>query len=139
MRIEKGYKAWSAELTNELTMLEADMARFIDFKKADFTGKAATQAQAQVPRPLVIVYARVDASDTDVRGGEPVLTQERCIGVTTSGAYGHRVRESLAFACVPPEFAAPGTVFDVLLQGERRRATVLAGPAYDPDNSRMKV
>jgi dimethylglycine dehydrogenase len=139
MRIEKGYKAWSAELTNELTMLEADMARFIDFNKADFTGKAATQAQAQVPRPLVIVYARVDASDTDVRGGEPVLTQERCIGVTTSGAYGHRVRESLAFACVPPEFAAPGTVFDVLLQGERRRATVLAGPAYDPDNSRMKV
>ncbi len=30
MRIEKGYKAWSTELTNELNMLEADMARFID-------------------------------------------------------------------------------------------------------------
>ena len=28
MRIEKGYKAWSSELTNELNMLEADMARF---------------------------------------------------------------------------------------------------------------
>jgi dimethylglycine dehydrogenase len=137
MRIEKGYKAWSAELTNELNMLEADMVRFIDFKKADFIGKTATQAQA--PRPLKIVYARVDASDTDARGGEPVLIAERCIGVTTSGAYGHRVHESLAFACVPPEFAAPGTEFEVLLQGERRRATVLAGPAYDPGNSRMRI
>ena len=28
MRMEKGYKAWSSELTNELNMLEADMARF---------------------------------------------------------------------------------------------------------------
>jgi dimethylglycine dehydrogenase len=137
MRMEKGYKAWSTELTNELDMREADMGRFIDFKKADFIGKAATLARA--PRPLKIVYTEVDATDTDVRGGEPVLAEERCIGVTTSGAYGHRVHKSLAFACVPPEFAAPGTRFDVLLQGERRRATVLDGPAYDPDNLRMKA
>jgi len=137
MRMEKGYKAWSSELTNELDMLEADMARFIDFDKGDFIGKAATQARA--PRPLKIVYAQIDASDTDVRGGEPVLAAERCIGVATSGAYGHRVHKSLAFACVPFEFAAPGTSFEVLLQGERRRATVLATPAYDPDNLRMRV
>ncbi len=55
----------------------------------------------------------------------PCSTADRCIGVTTSGAYGHRVRKSLAFACVPPEFAAPGSRFDVLIQGERRGATVL--------------
>ncbi len=137
MRMEKGYKAWSSELTNELNMLEADMARFIDFKKPDFVGKAATLAQTS--RPLKIVYAAVDADDADVRGGEPVLVGERCIGVATSGAYGHRVNQSLAFACVPPEFALPGSHFEVLIQGERRGATVLAGAAYDPDNLRMRV
>lgn len=137
MRMEKGYKAWSSELTNELNMLEADMARFIDFKKADFVGKAATLAQASWP--LKIVYAAVDADDADVRGGEPVLVGERCIGVTTSGAYGHRVKQSLAFACVPLEFSVSDSHFDVLIQGERRRATVLAGPVYDPDNLRMRV
>ena len=137
MRIEKGYKAWSTELTNELNMLEADMHRFINFKKSDFTGKAATLAQA--PRPLRIVYAEVAAADADARGGEPVLVQDRCIGVTTSGAYGHRVRKSLAFACVTPEFAAPGCRFEVLIQGERRAATVLAAPAFDPDNARMRA
>jgi dimethylglycine dehydrogenase len=42
MRIEKGYKAWSSELTNELNMLEADMSRFFAAKKDDFVGKAAT-------------------------------------------------------------------------------------------------
>jgi dimethylglycine dehydrogenase len=137
MRMEKAYKAWSTELTNELNMLEADMPRFIDFNKSDFVGKAATQAQAS--RPLKIVYAEVAATDTDVRGGEPVMIEDRCIGVTTSGAYGHRVQKSLAFACVPPEFAAPGSAFDILIQSERRRAIVLERAAFDPHNSRMKV
>jgi len=137
MRIEKGYKAWSSELTNELNMLEADMPRFINFAKGEFVGKAATLAQA--PRPYKIVYAEVAATDTDARGGEPVMIEDRCIGVVTSGAYGHRVRQSLAFACVPPEFAAAGSTFDVLIQGERRRAGVLGGAAFDPDNSRMRA
>jgi dimethylglycine dehydrogenase len=136
LRMEKAYKAWSSELTNELNMLEADMPRFIRFDKPDFTGKTATLAQA--PRPFRIVYADVAAADTDARGGEPVLIGDRCIGVATSGAYGHRVKRSLAFACVPPEFAAPGATFDLLIQGERRAATVLAGAAFDPDNVRMR-
>jgi dimethylglycine dehydrogenase len=137
MRIEKGYKAWSTELTNELNMFEADMARFFSTKKDDFVGKAATLAQA--PRPFKIVYAEVEATDTDARGGEPVLAAGRCIGVTTSGSYGHRVGKSLAFACVDPPFAVPGSVFDILLQGERRRATVLPAPAFDADNARMRA
>jgi dimethylglycine dehydrogenase len=137
MRIEKGYKAWSAELTNELNMLEADMPRFINFGKADFVGKKATLEQP--PRPFKIVYAEVAATDTDARGGEPVLVRDRCIGVVTSGAYGHRVAKSLAFACVDPEFAAAGSRFEVLIQGARRSATVLAAPAFDADNTRMKA
>jgi dimethylglycine dehydrogenase len=137
MRIEKGYKAWGSELTNELNMLEADMSRFIDFGKTDFAGKAATLEQT--PRPFKIVYAEVAASDTDARGGEPVLAGDRCIGVTTSGAYGHRVQRSLAFACVAPEFAQPDRRFDVLIQGERRAATVLKAAAFDPQNSRMRA
>jgi dimethylglycine dehydrogenase len=138
MRVEKGYKAWSTELTNELTLLEADMPRFFATKKDDFIGKTATLEQT--PRPFKIVYAEVDASDTDARGGEPVLAADgRCIGVTTSGAYGHRVKKSLAFACVEPAFEAAGTPFDILLQGEPRRATVLPAPAFDADNSRMRA
>jgi dimethylglycine dehydrogenase len=137
MRMEKAYKAWGSELTNELNMMEADMARFVDAGKPDFAGRLATLETP--PRPLRIVYAEVDAADADARGGEPVLHADRCIGVTTSGAYGHRVRKSLAFACVPLEFAAPGSTFEVLIQDERRRATVLAQPAFDPDSARMQT
>jgi dimethylglycine dehydrogenase len=136
MRIEKGYKAWSTELTNELNLLEAGMPRFFDLNH-DFVGKAATHARA--PRPLKIVHAQVDADDTDARGGEPALIGDRCIGVATSGAYGHRVKQSLAFVCVEPKYAVPGSVFDLFIQGQRRRAIVLARPPYDPENLRMRA
>ncbi|MDE2305809.1 MAG: FAD-dependent oxidoreductase [Gammaproteobacteria bacterium] len=137
MRMEKGYKAWSTELTNELNMLEADMARFIDFGKEDFVGRAATLAAPT--RPLRIVYLEVDAADTDARGAEPVFVDGRCVGLTTSGGYGHRVAKSLAFACVDPAHAAPGTRLEIQIQGEMRAATVLERPAFDPDNARMRV
>jgi dimethylglycine dehydrogenase len=136
MRVEKAYKAWSTELTNEINMLEADMPRFIDFSKEKFVGKAATQNQA--PRPFKIVYAEVDAKGADARGGEPVTVDERCVGLVTSGAYGHRTGKSLCFASVEPRFAAPGTRLDVLIQGETAAAHVLGGPAFDPSNSRMR-
>ena len=137
MRMEKGYKAWGSELTNELTMIEADMSRFINFKKDDFVGRQAT-LDAGEPR-FKIVYGELETDQVDARGGEPIMLGDDCIGLTTSGGYGHRVGTSLFFASVPPEHAAPGSRFDILLQGERRAATVLDVPAYDPDNARMKV
>ncbi len=136
MRMEKGYKGWGSELTNELTMIEADMGRFINFKKDDFVGKAATLA---APDRFRIVYGEVDAVDVDPRGGEPCMVGDDCVGLTTSGGYGHRVGKSLFFACVPHAQAAPGATFDIILQGERRAARVLADPAYDPTNAKMKV
>ena len=136
MRMEKAYKAWGSELTNELTMIEADMPRFIDFKKDAFVGKQATQ---DAPDRFRIVYGEMAATDTDARGAEPIMLGDRCIGLTTSGGYGHRVGKSLFFAAVPTEFSAPGTVFDVVIQGDRRTANVLEHPAYDPANLKMKA
>lgn len=136
MRMEKGYKAWGSELTNELTMIEADMKRFIAMKKDDFVGKQAT---LDAPERFRIVYGEVDADTVDPRGAEPCLVGDACIGLTTSGGYGYRTGKSLFFACVPLDHAEPGTQFDIMLQGQRKRATVLAAPVYDPDNAKMKV
>ena len=136
MRMEKGYKAWGSELTNELTMIEAGMERFINFKKDRFVGRQET---VDAPNRFRIVYGEVDAGNVDVRGAEPCMIGDRCIGLTTSGGYGHRVGKSLFFACVPLDYAAPGSRFDIQLQGELRAATVLEHPAYDPDNAMMKA
>ena len=54
------------------------------------------------------------------------------------GGFGHATGKSLAFAYVDPGFETPGTELEISLLGERRSAKVLAAPAYDPENLRLR-
>ncbi len=139
LRIEKAYRGWGAELTNEVTMLDADMARFLKLDKDDFTGKAATLEQQKGERTLQLIYFEVDAVDSEVRGNEPIFIGDACVGLTTSGGYGYAVEKSLGFGYVGPEQSEPGTELTIGLLDHRRRATVLGEPAYDPANERLRA
>ncbi len=138
LRMEKAYKGFAVELTNEITMIEADMERFVNFNKDDFTGKAALLTRQSEELEMKLVYCEVDADDTDVRGGECVYDQGRAIGISTSGGYGHATQKSLAFAYVEPAFADAGSTFDIEILGVLRKATVLAEPVWDAGNERMR-
>ncbi len=135
---EKAYYSWGVELINEITMIEAGMERFVDFSKGNFVGRDALIRRKQERLAWNIAYVEVAADDAEVRGGEPVLDKDKVIGVTTSGAYGHTIKKSLAFVYVPPEYAAPGTTFDIEILSHRCQAKVLGEPAYDPRNKRLR-
>jgi dimethylglycine dehydrogenase len=139
LRMEKAYRGWGAELTNEVTMLDAAMERFIKFDKDDFVGKDATLRQREQGLAMRLVYFEVEATDSDVRGGEPIFDGDSCIGVTTSGGYGHCAQKSLGFGYVDPAYSRPASRFMVELLGEARTATVLEQPAYDPANQRLRA
>jgi dimethylglycine dehydrogenase len=140
LRMEKCYRGIGADLTNEISPLEAGLHRFVAMKKDDFIGKAALERIQAAGLAQQLVYLEVDASDADCLGGEPVYAGERVVGVTTSGGYGHRVEKSLAFAYVEPAFTAPGTRIEVEVLEDRRAATVLSGdPAFDPGNDRLRA
>jgi dimethylglycine dehydrogenase len=139
LRMEKAYKGWGAELTNEITPIEAGLERFVALDKDDFVGKAAVLKTKQAGVAIQIVYLEAEPGDADIHGGEPVLSEGRAVGVTTSGGYGHATGKSLGFAYVEPAFAAPGTQVIVEILGEPRRATVLSEPVYDPENLRLRA
>ena len=150
LRLEKAYKAWGGELTTEITPIEARLERFVDLESGrDFLGRDATLARREAGGPdgtkldMVLIYCEVDATDSDCRGNEPCYDPSGdgglCMGVTTSGTWGHTVGKSLAFAYVDPAFEAPGSQFEVTLFGERHTATVLAEAAHDPANERVRA
>ena len=139
LRMEKAYRGWGAELTNEITLIEADMERFAAFDKDDFVGKTSTQRVKQAGIVTQLVYVEVEPGDSDMHGGEPVIANGKVIGVTTSGARGHHTGKSLGFAYVEPQLAAPGSTFSIDIVGEPRAATVLAEPAWDPRNERLRA
>ncbi len=138
MRIEKAYKAHGLELTTEITPVEADIGRFIDYNK-EFQGKAATLARRKTELSWVCVYGEMDAVDADCRGNEPVYGRGKMMGLTTSGAYGYSVGKSLFFAYVHPDYQTPGSEFEIRVMDERRPARVLAGPAWDPRSQRLRA
>jgi dimethylglycine dehydrogenase len=139
MRMEKAYRGWGAELTNEVTLLDSSMERFIKFDKENFVGKDATLRQLEQGLTMKLVYFEVESTDSDVRGGEPIFAGETCIGVTTSGAFGHYVKKSLGFGYVDPAHAETGYRFNVELLGESCEASVLEAPVYDPANQRLRA
>ena len=140
LRMEKAYKGWGAELSNEISMVEADVMRFFRAdKEEDFIGKQATQDIDPDAIDLKLVYFEIEMGDNDVVGGEAVLDGDKAIGVTTSGGYGHYTATSLGFAYVAPAYASPGSQFDVLLIEETRKATVLADPVWDPTAARSRT
>lgn len=139
LRLEKAYRGWGAELTNEVTMIDADMQRFLKLDKDDFVGKAATLAQPDEERTLQLVYFEVDATDSDVRGNEPICSGDDVVGLTTSGGFGHYTGKSLGFGYVPPALSAAGTKLQVQLLGELRNIVLLSEPVHDPENVRLRA
>ncbi len=138
LRMEKAYAGWGAELTNEITPVEAGLDRFVKLDH-DFIGRAAVSAAKERGVATHLVYLVVGATDSDAAGGEPVFAGGKAIGVTTSGGYGHATGKSLAFAYVDAGFETPGTRLEVELIGDRCPATVLAEPVYDPENARLRA
>ncbi len=138
MRMEKMFKG-ASELTNEVTLPEADVMRFARMDKGDFIGRRATQASADSELPWRCAYLAIEPDGVfDGHGGEAVLLDGRVVGSATSVAYGHSVGKILAFAYITPEAASRGTALQVVIAGRSRDAEVLDRPAYDPENLRPR-
>ncbi len=138
MRLEKGFRG-APELTNEVTLPEADVMRFCKPDKGEFVGREATLKSMDGPLPWICAYLEVDADGADAHSSETVYWNGERVGQVSSGGYGFSVKKSLAFAYVKPEAAVPGTALEVMILGERRPAQVLAEPVYDPGNERPRA
>lgn len=139
MRMEKAFKG-AGELTNEVTLAEADVMRFVKLDKGAFLGRSETEASLNGKLPWVCAYLSIDADgEVDGNGSEAVLLNGKPVGLTSSVAYGHSVGKILAFAYVKPEAALPGTEVEVMLLGDPRKGRVLGEAAYDPENLRPRA
>ncbi len=138
LRMEKAYKT-GQELTNEVTLVEADMMRFCKLDKESFIDKAATLKSQQQGARFLCVCLAVAAEDADCLGAETVYMNGRAVGAVSSAGYGAHSGQSLAFAYVDPKVAAPDTELEVLVLGDRRPARVLVEPVYDPDNEHPRT
>ena len=135
MRMEKGFKG-AGELTNEVTLAEADVLRFARTDK-DYLGRDKT---LNSDLPWICAYLEIEPDGkSDGHGGEAVIQGGQIIGSTASIAFGPTVGKTLAFAYIKPEAAKPGTELEVVIHGVARNARVLGEPAYDPQSLKPRI
>jgi dimethylglycine dehydrogenase len=139
LRMEKAYKS-GHELTNEVTLAEADLKRFS--REEGFQGSAVSLEE---PEKWVLAYLRLEepgreeSQPADPLGSESVWKDGRCVGSIASGGFGYAVGAWLGWAYVAPGVSGAGTELEVLNLGKPRRAVVLGEPAFDPGNERARA
>jgi dimethylglycine dehydrogenase len=139
MRMEKMYRAWGHEFTEEITGVEAGMHRFIDASR-DFIGVGEVRKRLEEGTRIQLAYLAFDDDiPCDVFGNEAVYHDGVHVGLTTGGAYGHRIGRSLAFAYIDPALVRQDVPLDVQTSAGMRRAHVEMGALYDPDNDRLRM
>jgi len=141
LRIEKGYRAFGAELSPDETPLEAGLGFAVAWDKpGGFLGRdALVQQRAQGIRKRLALFVLSDR-DAVLWGSEPILRDGATVGYTTSGAYGHTLGASVAMGyvrnpeggAVSPEWVLAGR-YEILLNGDRIPARVSLKPLYDPE------
>jgi dimethylglycine dehydrogenase len=139
MRIEKSFGTWAREYRPIYGPIEAGLGRFVDFKKSDFIGRLGIAEEKKSGGTLRLATFRIDAADADAIGDEPIWHDGRVVGWVTSGAFGHRVGQSLALGYVPAALSAADSGFEIEIIGERRTAHRLREPAFDPAGTLMRT
>jgi dimethylglycine dehydrogenase len=141
LRLEKNFPTWYRELRPIYGPFEAGLERFVDLAKPDFIGRDAALLEKENGGTRRRVSFIVEATDADVLGDEPIWHDGKVVGWVTSGGYAHYVERSLAQGYVPRELAGDigARAFEIEILGERRAATIITEPLFDPAGERMRM
>ena len=97
LRLEKGYRAWAADITPEESPYEAGLGFAVRADKAtDFIGREALLARKAAGDRRRLACLVLDDPRSVTLGNEPVRIDGAIVGRVTSGGYGYAVGRSIA-------------------------------------------
>lgn len=130
LRIEKGLRAWGAELTADVNPYTAGMAQVVHLEKPDFIGR---EALVQIKRQLIshrLCCIALDNPSVVLVGNEPVLNEHgQVVGFVTSANYAYSSRQNIAYAYLPIQSATVDTRLTVAYFDLHYSARVIQEPA----------
>ena len=143
LRLEKGYRAWGADIGPDRTPDEAGLGWAVKMKSnIPFKGREAVAAQREGGvRKLLATFTT--GGETILSGRETIYRNgERC-GWLSSGGYGHSVGRSVGMGyvraadAIDRAYVLSGT-YELEVATERVPAEVTLSPLYDPGMDRVR-
>lgn len=144
LRLEKGYRAWGAEIGPDHTPIEAGLAWACKLKTDQtFRGRAALQAQVSGGVGKLLACFTVDDPSVTLLGRETIYRDGQRVGWLASGGYGHTVGQSIGYGFVriknvTEDFVLSGK-YELDVAAVRVPATVHLAPLYDPKGGRIRA
>ncbi len=141
LRLEKGYRAFGAELSADETPLEAGLGFAVAWGK-DFLGRPALEKLREKPLRKRLVQFVLEDPEPPLWGGEVICRDGASVGYTTSGSYGHTVGGGVGLGYVKnatgvtPDWVLSGK-YELLVDGRFIRAKPHLQTPYDPRRMRI--
>jgi 4-methylaminobutanoate oxidase (formaldehyde-forming) len=147
LRIEKAYRHWGHDITDEDTPLEAGLGFAVAWDKpGGFIGRDALLRQREGGVARRLVQFRLTDPEPLLYHNEPIWRDGAIVGHVTSGMFGHSVGAAVGLGYVGDPDGGPvdaGYVndgrYEIEVAGERVSATASLRPLYDPTGARMKA
>jgi 4-methylaminobutanoate oxidase (formaldehyde-forming) len=145
LRMEKCYRHWGHDITDEDTALEAGLGFASDFEKeGGFIGKEALLAQkAAGPLKKRFVAFLFENPEPLCYHEEPIYANGQIVGRTTAGMFGHTVGATVAMGYVVNEEGVTkewldNTDFEIEVECERYAVKPSLRSFYDPAMEKIK-
>ena len=144
-RLEKSYRHWGHDIGPDDSPLETELGFTVAWNKpSGFIGREALVFQKENGLVRCHSLFEVNAEAPLLLHDEPVYTEGRLVGRTTSGGLGFRTNKALCFAKVKipsgstrRETLAGG--FEIEIAGERYPMRALLRPPYDPKGVKLRL
>ncbi len=141
-RIEKAYRHWGHDITDEDHVLEAGLGFAVKPAKGDFIGREAVLRKRDTGLTRRLLQFRLQDPEPLLFHNEPILRNGKIVGQITSGAYGHSLGGAIGLGyvpCRPDESAGEMLASDYRIEVAGRLVDAEASlrPLYDPASLRM--
>ncbi|MBN9075469.1 MAG: FAD-dependent oxidoreductase [Rhizobiales bacterium 65-79] len=142
-RIEKAFRHFGHDITDEDHVLEAGLGFAVKPDKGDFIGRDAVLRKKDAGLSRRLVQFRLTDPEPLLFHNEAILRDGKIVGTITSGNYGHHLGGAIGLGYVPCAGESAADVlasrYEIEIAGERFPAEASLKPMYDPKAERVRA
>jgi glycine cleavage system T protein len=142
-RIEKAFRHFGHDITDEDHVLEAGLGFAVKTAKSEFIGRDAVLRKRDSGLERRLVQFRLRDPKPLLFHNEAVVRDGKIVGTVTSGNYGHHLGGAIGLGYVPcageSEAEMLASSYEIEIAGERVAADASLKPMYDPKAERVRA
>ncbi|MDG1282128.1 MAG: FAD-dependent oxidoreductase [Pseudorhodobacter sp.] len=142
-RIEKAYRHFGHDITDEDHVLEAGLGFAVKTGKGAFIGRDAVLRKREAGLERRMVQFLLEDPEPLLFHNEAIVRDGVIVGPITSGNYGHHLGGAIGLGYVPCKGQSAEEVlassYEIEVAGKRFAAKASLAPLYDPKSERVKI